>query len=145
MLILVHNPTVDCGLYALTLRVNSGIRIRVGALGILEFASGYYVYCGSARRGPNSRLRRHVAPKKKKRWHIDYLTSCREVTVEAIQVFPVGDITECQLNERTANLPGATRIRGFGCSDCRCSSHLSYHGSRPPTMKREKYDRIIES
>jgi sugar fermentation stimulation protein A len=140
---LSHIPPVDSGLYLLTLRVDSTARVEVGALGTLDFASGYYVYCGSARRGLSARLRRHAAPRKKKRWHIDYLTCRREVTVEAVRVFPVDELTECQLNERISGLPNATRIRGFGCSDCTCGSHLTYLGAEPPDLEREKNDRKL--
>lgn len=138
---LSDNPIADSGLYLLTLRLDSGARVRVGALGTLEFDAGYYVYCGSARRGLSARVRRHAAPRKKKRWHIDYLTCRREVTVEAVQVFPLDEFTECQLNDRVSELPGARRIHGFGCSDCRCSSHLTFVGERPPSLKRKEDDR----
>jgi sugar fermentation stimulation protein A len=125
-------PALDSGLYLLTLRVTSATNIRVGALGSIEFAAGYYLYCGSARRALSARLRRHTLRRKKKRWHIDYLTCRRRVTVEAMDVFPLDRLTECQLNARASKLPDAIQVRGFGCSDCRCFSHLTFVGDRPP-------------
>ena len=134
MLLSDYIPNPDSGLYLLTLRVASAANIRVGALGLLEFDAGYYVYCGSARRGLSARLRRHASRRKKKHWHIDYLTCRRGVAVEAVEVFPIGKLTECQLNARVAELPGAIQVRGFGCSDCRCLAHLAFVGEKPPDL-----------
>lgn len=128
-------PDGDSGLYLLILRVDSPIKAPVGALGRVEFRPGYYAYCGSARRGLSARVRRHAGRRKKRRWHIDYLTSRKEVDVESAMLFSFEGLTECRLNARVADSPGASRVRGFGCSDCKCESHLTFLGDEPPDPK----------
>ena len=119
----------DSGLYLLILSVDSPAGIKVGALGRIEFPPGLYAYCGSARRGLSARLRRHAARRKNRRWHIDYLTSqTKGVDVESAMIFSFDGLTECQLNSRVAASPGARQIPGFGCSDCKCASHLTFLG-----------------
>jgi Uri superfamily endonuclease len=98
--------------------------MRVGSLGRIRFARGYYSYVGSARRGMRSRIARHLAREKRKRWHIDWLTTqpC-VVPLSVVSTDRTG--LECGmaavLSSRT-NL----RVEGFGCSDCGCRSHLYY-------------------
>lgn len=123
----------DSGLYVLILRVDSSINVRVGAIGKREFRPGYYAYCGSARRGLSARLKRHSIRRKKKRWHIDYLTTRREVALESVETVSLADLTECGLNARIMGLPSAEPVRGFGCSDCGCVSHLAFLGVESPT------------
>lgn len=121
----------DSGLYLLIVRVETPASVKIGALGRLDFRPGYYAYCGSARKGLSTRLRRHAARSKKKRWHIDYLTCRKEVAFDSTIVFPFDGLTECRLNASVARSPGAEQIRGFGCSDCRCASHLTFLGDKP--------------
>ncbi len=129
----------DSGLYLLILSVDSPVGIKVGALGRVEFRPGFYAYCGSARRGLSARLRRHAARRKKRRWHIDYLTSLTKgVDVKSALIFSFEEHTECRLNARVAASPGARQIRGFGCSDCKCASHLTFLGDEPPDAKMWK-------
>ena len=115
------------GIYTLVLHLIDERESSVGSLGKISFAAGYYTYTGSGR-GPGGlkRVQRHLQVlqgiKTTKRWHIDYLlpfTSFQEVFVTPTQA----DL-ECQIassiGERLAS------IKGFGCSDCRCQSHLHY-------------------
>ena len=118
----------DSGLYLLIIRVASRVTASVGAIGRLDFRPGYYAYCGSARRNLSGRLSRHASRSKTLRWHIDYLTCREEASVERIHTFPLSGMTECGLNALVQGLPRAAAIPDFGCSDCRCSSHLTYIG-----------------
>lgn len=102
------------------------MKITIGKLGQIKFRSGYYAYVGSAL-GPGgieARIERHKR-RHKKHWHIDYLlTEAHVVSAHAIKS---RRRMECQiaevLSERFSSLPK------FGCSDCRCSSHLFYSES----------------
>ena len=52
--------------------------VRVGALGRFRFPAGHYVYTGSALRGIESGIQRHLSARKKRHWHIDYLLAIRQ-------------------------------------------------------------------
>jgi Uri superfamily endonuclease len=122
--------------YCVVYRIREHTRVRVGRLGVFEFGPGYYVYTGSAKTGIAARLARHARKSKpRKRWHIDYLSSCaRFVGAYAFHEA----VSECALNSRIAALPGASQpIRGFGSSDCRCRSHLTYFADEPDIASLE--------
>jgi len=115
------------GVYQLHLRLDKPKRIRVGKLGVFTFPAGRYIYTGSAMNGLDGRLRRHLKKRKKLHWHIDYLL--RHSRIERIFVLETDERVECQLNSLTLSLPNAkVVVKGFGCSDCRCPSHLVYFG-----------------
>ena len=121
--------TVDPGLYQLIVRLPKACDISVGLHGRFSFHAGYYVYTGSAKRGLESRISRHLRKRKKLRWHIDYLLRYGEI----IAVKRYGNIlSECGLNRRVERLPGSRIIvAGFGSSDCRCPAHLLYFERNP--------------
>jgi Uri superfamily endonuclease len=112
------------GTYVLVLRLTHHRTMRVGSLGRLRFARGYYAYVGSARRGMRSRVARHLSRKKKKRWHIDWLTTQPSVVPIAVASTTLTGV-ECKIALLLSN--GADgRVDGFGCSDCECESHFFY-------------------
>jgi len=97
-------------------------RIKVGALGLLDFKEGTYCYVGSAMNGLDQRIGRHLSKNKKIRWHIDFLTiECS--TIEAYES-ESPEITECGLGDIVINNGGIPVFKGFGCSDCGCGTHL---------------------
>ncbi len=100
------------------------MRLRVGALGLLEFPKGRYAYTGSARRNLESRIARHLSRYKPLHWHIDYLLARPEARVTRVLTF---SRAECDVNRRTA---GHIVAPGFGSSDCRsgCGAHLKFLG-----------------
>ncbi len=120
----------DSGIYQIMFAL-PGKRIRVGALGRLDFAAGFYVYTGSARRGLRRRVLRHIARDKKRRWHIDYLLGPGRVV--AVRAFEAGKVSECRAHSLLASrfVEGPA---GFGSSDCRCRSHLVYLGEKALQM-----------
>ena len=110
------------GVYVAVFRLRLGRRIQVGQLGLLAFKAGFYAYVGSAQRNLLARLRRHGSRLRKPlRWHIDYL-SVRATMLGAL-VFDGPKALECRLARYLANA-GAEVVSRFGCSDCRCRSHL---------------------
>ncbi|MCS7144580.1 MAG: GIY-YIG nuclease family protein [Archaeoglobaceae archaeon] len=100
--------------YILVLYNDRKQKIEVGKLGFFEFEPGYYYYVGSAEK--ISRVRRHFGRKRKK-WHIDYISEVFDVLGAILLNFE-----ECELAKKVKLTP----IKGFGCSDCDCYSHLFY-------------------
>ena len=55
-------------------------------------------------------------------WHIDYLLSEKSVSVEAVYVRLSDEKIECEIAGKVSHY--GLGVKGFGCSDCRCNSHL---------------------
>lgn len=110
--------------YQLTIQVKKSVLVNVGKLGRFRFPAGFYIYTGSAKRGMQNRLARHLSKKKKLRWHIDYLLADANVHVVEVDTFVE---SECSVNRQTV---GEIIVKGFGAGDCRenCGSHLKYIG-----------------
>jgi Uri superfamily endonuclease len=122
---------MDKGTYCLVF-ITPGCTIRVGALGDLPFQAGWYIYVGSALgSGGLQRLRRHISlarlRDKQPAWHVDYLLTSPHFSLKFAVCAISEDRYECLL---TRELNG-TRIPGFGCSDCSCTSHLFYREANP--------------
>jgi len=113
------------GAYGLVLRCDAErLRVRVGALGLIEFPAGHYCYVGSARAGLRARLMRHVRTGgKRTHWHIDYLR--RRTRPVGLLVWAGKGADECALSRRVGRVADGNVPR-FGCSDCGCESHLHY-------------------
>jgi len=137
------------GAYCLILMLNIPRKIKIGSLGILNFSAGKYVYVGSALNNLEKRIQRHVNKKKKKRWHIDYITTSKDVQVVKALVKESDQRQECEIAQNISNYGIA--VSGFGSSDCRCESHFFHiedetkidwsgwrilHGYIPPPGKR---------
>jgi len=120
----------DAGTYALVIRSGNQLLMPVGRLGTHDFNPGYYIYAGSALRGLNSRLKRHLKKEKPLHWHIDYLL--QQASVIQIWYSLCEERLECVWNEILAQLPGAVPyIPGFGSSDCKCKTHLTHFPTIP--------------
>lgn len=115
--------------YTLLLKLEADKRIKVGSLGNIKFQKGLYSYTGSAF-GPGGvkRIQNHLkiskGRKDRKKWHIDYLTSDKDSSIE--KVFLTAEKKECEIAEAI----DAEEVRGFGSSDCSCTSHLKFRESR---------------
>lgn len=121
------------GIYILLLK-GAGGSIRVGSRGVLSFNPGYFCYVGSALgSGGLSRVIRHVRLAEKKdrkpRWHIDYLLTSHAFSLIRVYCAQTSDRLECSL-AGALHLPP---IRGVGCSDCTCTSHLFFSPDDPDT------------
>ena len=117
---------VTRGSYCLCISVNQPRAVEVGALGTITFEKGLYVYVGSALNGIDSRVRRHLRTNRGDyraiHWHIDYLLKQEGVEVVDVYVLHTVEREECRLASELLKL--GRPVRGFGCSDCRCVSHL---------------------
>ena len=121
-----NKPTMK-GVYVLILKLDSDTTITIGKLGTFDFKKGFYAYTGSARgTGGFKRVDRHFnvasGQNTTQRWHIDYLLPHTEI-ICAVTV-PTDDDLECAIAGKLSALLSA--IKGFGCSDCSCSSHLFF-------------------
>lgn len=128
----------NAGTYALVILSQNHLRLQIGKLGTYDFSSGYYIYVGSALQGLNNRLKRHQTAEKSLHWHIDYLLI--QTTIIQIWYSLSKDRLECVWNAILSEPPGAAPfIKGFGSSDCRCRTHLTYFLTTPSfdNFKRE--------
>ena len=129
------------GCYCLIIHLNDEKTIKIGKkLGKITFKEGYYVYVGSAMNSLSSRITRHLSDEKKLHWHVDYLLKNSEIT-DVIYNESTQKI-ECDLSHHLA--AKANGIEGFGCSDCKCESHLYYFKNRKEAIENVKnaYDSI---
>lgn len=118
---------VSKGVYTLILRLRKNAKIKVGALGGMEFKKGFYAYTGSALgSGGLKRVTRHgevaSGERKTRKWHIDFLLPAAEI-VESV-ISETDERRECEIASKIGER--ATPIINFGCSDCRCRSHLHF-------------------
>jgi len=110
------------GVYVLVIAVNRNIRVKVGALGSVNFERGIYAYVGSAQNNLEKRVSRHLRRAKRKFWHIDYLLENAAVKVLKVFYNEAERHCECDIARRIGDV--GVPVEGFGSSDCRCKSHL---------------------
>jgi Uri superfamily endonuclease len=118
------------GTYILVLLLPKAANLQIGRLGRFDFVAGFYTYVGSAM-GPgglSARLRHHLHISNKPHWHIDYLRPSAKV--EEIWYREEKTILEHHWADVLSRLNNVTEpVKGFGASDCPCSSHLFYSES----------------
>lgn len=110
------------GIYVLVISVCKDINLNIGALGTVNFEKGLYAYVGSAQKGLEKRIERHLRRTKRKFWHIDYLLNDDNVKVLKVFYENVGKSEECNVANKIGERCAPTI--GFGSSDCRCQSHF---------------------
>jgi Uri superfamily endonuclease len=110
------------GIYVLIIDVRNPTHINVGKLGAMTFTAGLYAYIGSAQNNIEKRVERHLRKRKRLFWHIDYLLGQDDVTVLQVLCKSGAKEEECRIAKSIAAQNKA--VRSFGCSDCRCESHL---------------------
>lgn len=115
------------------IEVEGNRSVLVGRLGRLGFKKGRYLYVGSAKRGLEARIRRHLRKSKKLFWHIDYLLSQKDARV--VEVWIGKGKRECRVARRIYDDVSPQVMRNFGSSDCRCSSHLFYIKNKTAKVK----------
>lgn len=110
------------GIYILIIQLGGDIDITIGALGKLHLSQGLYAYVGSAQSSLEKRIERHFRREKRKFWHIDYFLDDLATKIVKTYVSNASKAQEC-LIAREIGQKGVP-IAGFGCSDCKCRSHL---------------------
>jgi len=117
---------VSRGAYCLCIAIGTEAAVEVGALGRIVFAPGRYIYVGSAMNGLEARIRRHLNTSRGAiravHWHIDYLLKEPGVSVEGVYTLTSDERMECSIAAAVSRR--GQPVKGFGCSDCRCESHL---------------------
>lgn len=124
--------TLNSGIYLLVIALAEDATVNVGALGMIHFKAGYYIYCGSAKKDLRQRIARHKRKNKTLKWHVDYLIAASK-DVEAFPVVTEHDL-ECTLSNDVAGLAEKS-VQKFGSSDCGCASHLHYFKDDPMTNR----------
>ncbi|MCS6880158.1 MAG: GIY-YIG nuclease family protein [Oscillochloridaceae bacterium] len=117
------------GTYILVLQLDRPAPgLRIGKLGVFDFAPGLYLYVGSAfgAGGLAGRLAHHRRIEKPRpHWHIDYLRPVARLR----EAWTVGgpERFECRWCRALAAMPALSiPAPGFGARDSGCRSHLFY-------------------
>jgi len=109
------------GTYLLFMTFICDKRADVGSLGTVRIDAGEYCYVGSAMNGLRRRIERHLSSEKIMHWHIDRLTVLADRKEAFVSLGPVDECELAAMAEREGCIP---TVKGFGCSDCRCRTHL---------------------
>jgi Uri superfamily endonuclease len=129
---LIESLPAAPGSYVLYMRLARALRLPVGRLGTFTFATGDYLYVGSAfgPGGMRARLRHHARISTTPHWHLDALRPYVELLGGW---YSTGEQRlECTWSRALAAQPGVTApAPGFGASDCRsgCIAHLFANSS----------------
>jgi len=110
------------GVYVLVIHLRQAAEVSVGALGTLRFAKGIYAYVGSAQNNFEKRIERHFRKAKQVFWHVDYLLENPASEINAVFFKEAPKTMECTIARAIGQRGKA--VKDFGCSDCRCLSHL---------------------
>jgi len=120
--------------YCLIIELKKDSVISVGKLGRLNFKRGYYVYVGSALNSIDARIKRHLKKEKKLFWHVDYLLNSPNTSIKEVIFERSPDKWECVI---AGEISKKGILSGkFGCSDCKCDSHLFYFKEYSETEKQ---------
>lgn len=126
------------GTYCLLINVKKDTKIKIGnVLGFINFSEGYYVYVGSAMNSLESRLNRHLSDDKKKHWHADYLLLNKNSEIEDIYYTASRKKVECEIATNLSE-NSSSEVDKFGCSDCKCNSHLLYFKNKEDAITNIK-------
>ncbi len=119
------------GTYILLLQNEARVNLQIGRRRKIALEAGYYLYVGSAfgPGGVRARVLRHCRVEKSLRWHIDYLRAMTTPWDAWYTHDPVP--REHAWAEILSNMGDLSPVQGFGCSDCKCASHLFHTASMP--------------
>lgn len=122
------------GTYVLVLENSRRMEVQIGRLGRINFDRGFYVYIGSGLHSLDARVRRHLARRKKRFWHIDYIAP-QGMNIKKVYLIRRNDRIESQLSTEMLRI-GDDYIEGFGSSDTEDCSHLFYFRKEPYRDRR---------
>ena len=112
------------GVYCLIINLKRKSTIQIGKKGKIIFDDGCYMYVGSAHNSLKGRIKRHLRQDKKLHWHIDYLLKNNHSEIMEVMYTVTQKRLECRLAHEISKK--GLGIDKFGCSDCKCHSHLFY-------------------
>lgn len=114
------------GTYCLCIKNKEEKKLNIGALGNLVFPRGKYIYIGSALHSLIPRLERHLKTSQGNHqvthWHIDYFLKDKSVEIQSIFIIENKNRLECEIAVKVSK--HGEPVPHFGCSDCKCQSHL---------------------
>ncbi len=137
-----NNLFLRKGIYCLIFK-NRACKIEVGKKGEFSFYPGFHIYVGSAM-GPGGlkRVQRHINLSRNRdrnpRWHVDYLHLNPAFRLVSVVYAFTSARLECALASRV----GGDSVLGFGCTDCKCSSHLFYRNKNPLSEITEAFQSL---
>ena len=121
------------GTYALLFHCPRAVRsVTIGALGTFSLQRASLLYIGSAfgPGGVGGRLRHHLRPVARPRWHVDYLRP--HIALKGVWWAAGARELEHRWAAALTRRPEwSTPVPGLGASDCRCEAHLFATGRRP--------------
>jgi len=120
---------LDGGAYLLVMENPESFSMELGSLGNTIFEKGYYTYTGSAMKGLEARIARHYRKSKKQHWHIDYIVPGKMMILKSLPIRRKDNVEE-DLAGDLLNI-GDGCIQGFGATDSRQPSHLTYFKTNP--------------
>jgi Uri superfamily endonuclease len=135
------------GTYTLLIYCKEPFGVRIGRLGYVRLVEGYYMYTGSAlgvgAQSLEGRLARHLRTWKKRKWHVDYLTSDARCKVKAAVCLRSRRHLECSINQAVVRkLDAEPVLPRAGSSDCKCGGHLTRIGS---SIRASEIMRLLRS
>jgi len=137
----------NSGIYILELYAKEEFQIPVKKFKGAILKKGYYYYIGSAQKNLSQRIERHFRIAKKVHWHIDHLTTNRNIIIKTAYVIP--DALK-NLEEEIANMfpslfNGKIILKGFGNSDTKGSiTHIFYRSKQIPYSHfSDRYQSIV--
>jgi len=110
------------GVYCLLIKISKDFELNIGSIGNIRFLGGYYIYIGSAQNNLLKRIQRHISKQKKTHWHIDYLLTNSNAKISEVYYKLGKKRIECVLAKQFIKI--GKPVINFGCSDCKCLSHL---------------------
>ncbi|MFO7881382.1 MAG: GIY-YIG nuclease family protein [Kosmotogaceae bacterium] len=103
---------MNTGSYLLFIKVSRRIEVS-SKKSDWTIEPGLYIYVGSAMSTLTGRIKRHLTEKKKKHWHIDFLTSRSEIFL--ILLLPSETKVEKDISQFVSKF--GIPIKGFGSTD----------------------------
>jgi len=123
------------GTYAIAFKNDCTENAQIGRWNQIKIIPGYYIYIGSAfgKGGVRARVLRHFRRNKPNHWHIDYLRKY----MNPVQVWYTNDSKHLEHKWALSltKMKMMHAIKGFGCSDCSCFSHLFWCSDAPDFNK----------
>jgi len=126
------------GTYLLLLECNNEAELSIGKLGEMVTEPGFYLYVGSAcgPGGIQARINHHMQIAVRPHWHIDYLRTVAGL-VNAWCAY--GSRCEHEWAYRLSQSEAAKEpLKGFGSTDCDCTTHLFSFKRKPIKAELEK-------
>ncbi len=137
----------NSGIYILEMFASNDFTIKAKKFENEIIPKGYHYYIGSAQKNLLQRIARHFRKKKKVHWHIDHLTSSKNVKIKNVYVIydAPKNLEEKIATDFPSTFNGNILLKGFGNSDTKGTiTHLFYKSRKIPYNHfSERYQSIV--